>query len=171
MSMQIASLSSAFTWAQGSVSLWAKYLDTSVWSDGSTRWWFKAVAPQAKEFLYLRKSFQANMVSMWMRVNSADFAYSGTIGGELGAEWFHVGVRWDCGQGKLWMYVKGAQRRYWDTVGTPVDATGFRSGNDDAVVGAGFYVNPAEEHNGWLAHVALWDTCLSADELLALAEV
>ena len=150
-----ADLASAFDWSEFSVALWVKLNSAAVWADGQNRRW--VTMSGASEFLWLRKAFQENMATVWLRINGADYA-STVNWSSVGGDWFHVGLTSKSG-GNAYRYLNGSQATHKSGVAAA-------SGNPMT----SFTVSAsAETHHGWLAHVAVWSVELSGAQMAVLA--
>jgi hypothetical protein len=153
-----ASLASAWDWSAFSVAMWVRMNAAGCWSDGSNRRCLSLSS--GGDFLMVRKAFQNNLFNFWLRMDGSDYASSPSVGGAVGGDWFHVGFGSQSG-GNAYRYINGVQSTHKTGVGSP-------SGN---ALSAATISASAETHHGWLAHVALWDTQLSADQMAVLASV
>lgn len=159
-----ASLAAAFSGQEGTFSAWAKVSGSGVWTDGLTR----------RVIYFLVDS--SNRVGILKPVGSNEIDCLYVAGGTaLGAGktsfsptgWFHVGLTWSKVADQMIFYVNG-------TAITPV-STGLGTfagalSTTQTIVGA-LSTPAAQVWSGFLAHVAVWATPLSAAQILTLATV
>lgn len=160
-----ASLASAFNGAEGTVAAWCKVSGAGVWTDGVLR--------RIATFLVNGSNYAVMFKHTANNTIRCDYSAGGTVetvsstavGGSL--VFFSVAMTWSKAAEQMKVYINGAQ------VGTTQTALGVFAGT---IPSTGARIGAAENaaSNFWsgsLAHVALWDTPLSAAEVAALATV
>ncbi len=151
-----AGLAAAFDAATGTISLWVKMAN-----------WDTAYS-NIVEF----GADGNNRVGLWQVPDGFAGQYLGagvfrqsTWDGET-TDWVHLAFTWDSGANRLQLFVDGVAQ----TPGT--DALTVLSGVNLAHLGASVMVGgPSHYHPGGLAHVALFDSVLSAEAIVDLAGV
>jgi hypothetical protein len=150
------SLRDAWSWAAWSVAFWVKMNSAALWTDGQLRRCFTMSG--GSNFIWLRKSNGANRFQSWHRLNGNDYLKDVTIGEDVSDDWFHVGYSSKTAA-NAYIYINGEQT---------LCKSGCPAPSGDAISTAQISAN-AETHHGWLAHVALWTTELTAAQFAALA--
>ncbi len=159
-----AALAGAFNPAEGSIAIWAKVLNASIWSDGQNRYNI-AFYTDNSNVLLIRKLSTPN--------NTLYFAY--TAGGttksvittNASAGWLCLALTWSKSagaNGELKAYLNGAQ------VGDTQTALGNWVG---PIVSAtiGSWILPAFHWSGLLGRVALYDVALSPAQIAAASRL
>jgi len=162
-----ASLNTAFSGAEGTVFLWGKVSGVGVWTDGSNRELISLYV-DGNNYIFIRKNSGNNTLTYYYNADGALEVTAKAAISETG--WMALGLTWSMssgGDGQVKAYYNGAQESATDT------SLGTWAGSFNAartLVGAGTTV-PAAVFSGYLAHVAIWTTPLTAAQMLALATV
>lgn len=160
-----AALDTALNKAEGTLSCWFQVASAGVWIDGAIRT-LVSLRNGAGNLIELRKSsanntFQAFYLVGGVNKNVAKASYSPTT-------YQHVAITWSKAADQFKLYVGGIQEGATQTgLGTWVGALSPVQTN------IGCRTNMAFDQ-GWkgrIAHVALWNTPLSAAQIAALAVV
>lgn len=157
-----ASLETALNGDEGTISLWCKFLNAGVLTDGAARRIFNINAG-ADDNLSIYKNTTDNQLIYV-------FEGGGTLQGQTIAvtsiDWFHVAMSWSIANGEVKQYLNGNLE---NTDGSASAWTGTFNANY-VVIGADD-VTPAQDWSGWLAHCAIWTKPLSDANVLTLATV
>lgn len=159
-----ASLAGVFGKLEGTMALWAKASAAGVWTDGIARAAAFVGESGGANFGLLRKTTTNNQLG-WL-YDAAATTEAVTLTASPTA-WFHMAITWSKSGDAVKAYYNGAQTGATQTgLGTWVNniASGFCS--IGAIQGAS-----VQYWSGWLAHCAIWNTPLSAAQVLALATV
>lgn len=152
----------AFNGPEGTIALWMKVASAGVWSDGVLRRLFHLTV-DANNQLSIFKSTAANRVDMIYLAGSVTKTVITT--GLTSTDYIHFGLTWSKSGDAMKAYVAGVQS------GATQNGLGVWAGVPTLmIVGAGSLV-PANVINGIEAHYALWNTPLTAAQMLALATV
>lgn len=160
-------LDDVFDFDEGSVSIWAKVYNAGVWTDGIRRSIFR-VFDSAANFIYFYKNTVSNQIR-WQFVTggAADIGSSATVSS---TDWVHIGVTWSITSGEYNQYINGVA-----TVDSPIafstPNTATHPFSSNAVITGSYTTTPANVYYGWLAHPAVFDSALSAADILALATI
>ena len=157
------SMQSAFGSAEGTIALWAKVANVGVWSDATVRR-FATFQVDANNRVYIEKVAGANT-----------FGYNYVAGGTAKnrnrttstTEWFHACLTWSKSNDQVIAYFNGVQEGATLT-GLGVWAGSIVSTNTNIGANA---TTPTSVWSGLLAHAAVWNTPLSAAQVLTLAQV
>jgi hypothetical protein len=153
-------LASDFDGQEGTMAAWVKVRDASVWTDRLSRNVFR-----------LEGSSQNN-VFMSKDAGRALLVFAFAAGGirsmvrfrSLNVDWFHAALTWSKSADQVAGYVNGVEIGSISSIGAwsqPLHPARCVIGGRNALGGSPF--------SGWLAHVALWTTPLTADEIGCLA--
>lgn len=156
-----AALASDFNGAEGTLAGWAKVSAAGVWSDGVGRALvhFKR---DTSNFILIRKAGAAN--NLFWDYRAGGTQESALVSCSLTA-YFHIALTWSKAAEEVKFYLNGVQS------GSTATALGtFGGAITEAQVGAASTV-PGEVWSGLLAHAMLWNTPLTAAQVLALATV
>jgi hypothetical protein len=148
-----AGLASAWNWSAFTIGFWVKMNSAAAWTDGVNRRW--VAMGGGTNFLWLRKAFQNNLINIWLRLNGSDKAVNKAASY---SDWFHFGITVQAG-GTSYYYLNGSATSLWAPTPAP---------SADALASWTLSAS-AETQHGWLAHVAVWNTALSAAQMAALA--
>lgn len=148
----------AFSAVAGSIAIWCK-VGAAQWTDGSIRYMFYIAASPAN-YIVAFKSSVNNSIQLRYRANNitqtVSIATSTT-------NWFHLGLTWDKTADAVKGYFNGAQAGTTQT-GMDVWAGTLASTS----TGLGSSVLNAEVWTGNLAHCAVFDRVLSANDIANL---
>lgn len=159
-----ASFQGAFNSAEGTLACWCKVSAAGVWTDATERRWVNLRA-DASNRLYLNKTAINNQVGCTYIAGGTSKGVNFTTSAPLG--FFHLALTWSKSADQLKFYVNGAQQGATQTaLGTW--AGSLAAGNTAA--GAGDLVG-SNVTSGSLAHVAIWNSALSAAQIATLAVV
>jgi hypothetical protein len=159
-----ATLNAVFDGQSGSLAIWCKMADASVWTDGSFR---RSCVLRADDNnrVILKKQDVANQIGYNYIAGGVNTNNAANIGSPV--SWHHTVLTWDQSADEVIWYVNGIQQ------GAIVGGLGVFVGNLAAtttVIGADSTV-PALVWHGWLSHCAIWDRPLTAAEVLDLSHV
>jgi len=161
-----ASFNTAFSGAEGTVSIWAKVSGAGVWTDGTAR---NVISIEVDP---------SNVVEILKRGGATDdvLKFSHEAGGTLkqldvtgqtSTAWRHLAITWSVVADELKFYIDGAKQGATLTgLGTWAGALGIVTctiGSEDT--------SPTFPWDGYLAHTAVWNTPLTPAQILALATV
>jgi hypothetical protein len=159
-----ATFAAAFNAAEGTAMMWAKVVNAGVWTDGA-----------ARRSIQMRADI-SNRISIEKAAanNEINFVYIAGGTSEVVAiqpitdtDWMHLALTWSKSAG-----ANGEMRAYYNgtQTGATQTALGVWAGALNATVtslGAGG-TGPWNVWNGWVAHGAVWDRPVSADEVQQL---
>ena len=160
-----ASLNTAFNGAAGTFALWHKVSGAGVWTDGVAR------------YMVNLQASANDLIQIWKTVNNNEVKIDYKAGGTLETRalvahsptaWGHYAITWNKAGDQVIAYYNGTQ------AGDTMTALGIWAGDLLAartVVGAFRTDAVSGSIDGWLAHAAVWDTPLTATQILALATV
>lgn len=156
-----AGLASAFNGAAGTLLLWFRVADAGVWTDGSWR-----------RLLSFRVDAN-NSLEVYRRSSDNDLSVTLVSGGTTRTLTYHfasaptgwqcVATTWSEADDKLSLYINGESQ-------TPISYLGTWAGSL-VTAHLGSRWDDAYYWHGDLAHVALWDCALTADEIACLGRV
>jgi len=162
INVKTATLDAAFNGSTGTVAFWMKVANAGVWTDAADRA-MVYLSEDGNNFYSINKH-SANNELRW-RVNCAG-VFNGPVTAQSSIAWLPVAMTWEWGgvNTTMYRYTSGAQD------GAPFTVAAQYVGNlaAVAVIGAAG-IAPSGVFHGWMAHAALWDRVLSADEILGLA--
>lgn len=158
-----ASLNTAFVGAEGTLSAWARVSGVGVWTDGSHRHLITIARNTTTDRIHLKKISVDNRLE-WLR-EGANTIDSVTRTDESTTDWFHMAITWSEAADEVRAYFDGAQEGVTQTgLGTASDILQAANCNIGAQTDT-----PNRSWDGRLAHVALWDTPLTAAQILDIA--
>lgn len=154
-----ASLSGLFNENAGTVTAWGKVSGAGVWADGQSRYLFRAGVDANNDVRLLKNAggglrctYRAGGTSKYVDIVTST------------VDWFNLTLTWDTVAGEVKIYFNGVQQ------GTTQTGLGVWAGAlAEAFIGA--YNAGAGYWDGAIAHVAVWDSVLSATEIAALASI
>lgn len=160
-----ASLAAAFSGAEGSFSIWAKVSGSGVWTDGVTR---RIILFQvdASNRVGINKAVANNEVDILYVAGGTSKSAGVTSFSPTG--WSHFGLTWSAGGNAVKFYLNGAQS------GATLTGLGVFAGalsTTQTIIGSLTTGAAAQVWSGMLAHAAIWNSALSATQMLALATV
>lgn len=156
----LSAISSAFNGDEGSLLFWIKMASSGVWTDGTTRVLFALTT--ASNLIRLRKVTPGVIDSSRVAggntstVSVSSLSFTG---------WMPLLTTWSKSANEFKFYMNGVQQGT-----TQVVASSWSGSMTSAIIGANSTA-PANVHSGYLAHLALWSTPLSAPEAARLAVV
>lgn len=159
-------LASAFNGSQGTLLVWAKVRDASVWSNGALNYPAEFVVNSTNRIL-VRKNTDGSLLLDYIAGGVAKAATLSTSSHGSPTSWMQFIITWDHAGDTVRLFFNGAQ--------SGVDQTGLGSwsGSLDStqtIIGAAGTTN-AGAWNGYIADVALWDTALSISEATTLYSI
>lgn len=157
-----ASLAGAFSGQEGTFSIWLRVSGSGVWTDGITR----------RAILFLVDSSNRVGIHKAVANNEIDFLYvaggtskTGGVTSFSPTGWAHFALTWSLAADELKFYVNGAQSGATQTgLGTFAGALS----STQTIIGS-LSTPAAQVWSGFLAHAAVWNTPLSAAQILTLA--
>lgn len=158
-----AGLASAFSGAEGTVSLWLRANSAAVWSDATQRYLCRLQA-DGSNYLRIFKATTSNRITFEYGAGGTGETYQQTVTGTP-ATWCHLAATWSKAGDTFTPYFLG-------TAGTPQTTLGTFAGSLAATttcIGSAVGNSALSVWHGWLAHVALWTTPLSAADVARLA--
>lgn len=160
-----ATLAGVFDGGEGTVALWARMANAGVWTDGTRRDFYELFV-DGPNFVIVRKSTVNGQID-WL-YNAGGTLEIVSLGGQTTIDWFPLAITWSASAG-----VNGEMRAYIN--GTQTGATqinlGVWAGVPGRVVIGASDLAPNNPWSGYLAHCAMWDRALTADEIAGLAVV
>lgn len=159
-----AGLASAFNTAEGTYAIWFKVSAASTWTDGTQRTMAIFLADSNNQ-VRINKSSSNNVVSWLYRAGSVSSGLDQSGNAQLG--WTHAAITWSKSADQVKFYLNGAQQGTTQTgLGTWAGAVS----STFATIGAGDNTaGPSSKWDGTLAHMALWNTPLTAAQIGSLA--
>lgn len=155
-----ASFRDAFNGLEGSCSIWIKMLDATSWSDTLTHNIFR-FAPDANNQFYFRKQ-GTNTVALIYHAGAVTKVLTATT---TSVAWLHLAATWSKAADQAKLYLNGVQQ------GATMTGLGTWAGTLGATttaLGAADLV-PTLPWRGYLAHLAFWNTPLSATQIASMA--
>jgi hypothetical protein len=159
-----ASLAGAFNAAEGSMAIWFKVAAAGVWTDATDRRGIQ-MRVDSNNRVQLFKTATNNQVQGFYNAGGTGKTVNFTTSAPL--TWFHLAITWSKSADQMIFYFNGAQQGATQT-GLGVWAGSLSS--TLTLVGAGDQAG-GNVYSGYLAHAAVWDTPLSAAQILTLATV
>jgi hypothetical protein len=159
-----ASLAAAFNGQEGTFAMWLKVSSAGVWTDGISR---RAILFQvdANNRIGINKAVASNDVD-WLYVAGATTKSGGVVSFSP-TTFFHIGLTWSKAGDAVKFYVNGVQSGATQTgLGTFAGALA----STQTILGS-LSTTPAQVWSGLEAHVAVWNTPLSAAQMLVAATV
>lgn len=153
--MPQAALNTKFNPDLGSVSIWGKVLNAAEWTSGSSGRLLQLFADNSNR-LYISKSSSNNLIE-------CSYQAGGTAKGinisTTTTDWFNVVVTWDTANDRLRIYFNGSQE------GADQTSLGTWAGSLIGFCNIGASAAGSIMFSGWLAHCAIFDKELTADEI------
>ena len=147
----------AFDPALGSVLAWMKVYNAGVWTDGTSRGIVNIEVGSTNRVLIKRHTDNGNIQYQY---RAGGVAVDNILGGKSDTGWVAVGMTWNVGADELKLFYDGAQG------GATLTGLGTWVG---LIITADFGQHAAAHWNGYLAHIAVWDTALSGDVVAKLS--
>lgn len=157
-----ASLAAAFNGGECTISLWLKVSAVGVWSDATSRRLLTFQVDANNRFL-LQKTATANVLNWFYVAGATTKQISKTTTAPTG--WVHIALTVSKSGDALKAYYNGAQEGATQT-GLGTFAGSLPAG---ATVLGALSTTPGTSWSGYLAHVAVWNTPLSAAQIAELA--
>jgi hypothetical protein len=153
----------AFDGGEFTASLWARVYDSGVWTDGDSRWTFR-LEVDSSNMIHIRQVDNNQLDYRYEAGNTRETIAKADI---TTTGWMHLALTASATADEVKAYYGGSQE------GSTQTGLGTWAGNLDAnktVIGA---VNdtPASAWHGYLAHIAIWATPLTAAEISNLSTV
>jgi beta-glucanase (GH16 family) len=150
---------SLFDGQEGTISLWAKVSAIADWSDVNFKRLFELYVDANNWLILLRDSTQDGFIQIEYRAGGVTKVANCNTLGVL--EWFNITGTWSKTSGEVKIYIDGVLQNTTSGVGTwagNLSATGCTIGNQNTTPGSAIW-------KGDIAHVATWDTPLSATNI------
>lgn len=157
-----ASFRDAFNGQEGSCSIWFKMLDATSWSDGAIHYLFR-FTPDANNQLYFRKQGTNLLTCIYLAGGTTKTLTATTTS----VAWLHLAATWSKAADQVKLYLNGVQQ---GATGTGLGTWAGTLGATTTALGANDLV-PASPWRGYLAHMAFWNTPLSAAQIASLAVI
>jgi len=155
-----SSLSSVFDGNEGTISLWFRPFDGSVWTDTALRRF--ATFTSASHAVIVQRATNAGSTIAGIRVATTTASVTSNT---PNVAWYHVVFTWrQSFDPSIAFYLNGSR------VGSVPQIAAFSGPLTGAVLGAGTTAG-GNGWNGYLAHVAVWNASLSESEIANLAQV
>lgn len=161
-----AGLSAAFGYTEGTISGWFRVRVAGVWTDGQNRNGAEFNAGNVNNRIVPYRTSTNNTLAIRYAANGVVRENTSVaLGGSTA--WFHMAATWSRSADQFKTYLNGAQ------YGATLTGLGLWAGalNSANACIAAFSTAPVGLWDGYSAHVALWDTPLSAAQIAALAVV
>lgn len=150
----------ALNTAEGSMAVWCRVFDASVWTDSSVRKMLIFLT-NANNRMFMQKTGDNNELRHEYRAGGVFDGQS--TGDQSSTDWFHMAMTWSKSNDQLIYYIDGAPVGNIDT-GLGVWAGAIVT----ALIGASS-TGPVAPWHGWLAHAAIWDTPQAPSVIVDLA--
>lgn len=153
----------AFDGTEGTAAIWARVSAAGVWTDGSYDWAVRLFV-DVNNGVDLYKTNVNNLFQASYKAGGTTKARNITCNETT---WLHFVITWSASADKVIAYKNGVQE------GATLTGLGVWAGNLIATatcLGASS-TGPGSPWNGYLAHGAVWDRALSADEVADLAVI
>ena len=160
----ISAAAAAFNGVAGTVIVFAKMLDGTVWGDGANRTLFRMAADAATNGVNLYKGTTSNLIAVYTAGGTTE---SITKTGMSTTAWFMWAITWDKNagaDGEVKAYFNGVQE------GSTQTALGIWSGvptSDRSFIGAQTAV-PGQVMNGWIGDVVLLNRAATPAEIASV---
>lgn len=153
----------AFPALEGTKAIWIK-LDTNTWTDGLTHWGWTNQVDGANRTAFRKESTNNRLNWIYREGNTERFVVLDSV---TSTGWLHMAMTWSAAAGAMKAYFNGAQ------TGSNQTVSGAFTGSLAATTTTLFAANTSGTTGwtGYLAHAAVWNTPLSAAQILALATV
>lgn len=157
------SLAAAFGAAEGTLAGWMQASGAGFWSDTVTTRRMAYFLADTNNRVYLQKTTTPNQLTAVYIAGGTNKSINFATGAPLA--FFHFALTWSKAADQFKFYIAGAQ------VGSTATGLGTWAGalsSTNATIGCGG-IGPFNVHDGSLAHVAVWNTPLSAAQVATLA--
>jgi len=158
--VQTASLASAFNGDAGTLVVWGKVYDASVWEDSAYRDLF-GIYVDAANSIRLGKTNTNNQIRGRYESGNAVKSITGTLST---TDFFQMAITWDSVADEVKLFVDGSQE------GATASSLGTWAGTPSHFVLGAEYIGGAN-WNGYEAHGGVWTKALTPAQILALASV
>ena len=156
-----AVLASDFNGAEGTLACWAKVSAAGIWADSTARNCIEVGS--ATQYIYIKRDTPNNELQVIRNVGGGDYDYVNIVTAAP-TGWFHCAITWSDSGDKLIAYYNGTQSGSTQT-GIGLWSTTLTYASIGSQNGGGVF------WSGLLAHVALWTTPLSAQQVAELARI
>ena len=163
-----ATFNTAFNGAEGSLSMWLRVGAAGVWTDATDRR-FLSLRVDGNNYIIMQR-VGANNNRVTTTYNAGAVGKTITHDGLSSTDWMHWAATWSKSSGatgEVKFYYNGSQ------VGATLDNLGVWAGNLSntlTTIGAASTI-PSAVWSGYAAHVAIWNTPLTAVQIANLATV
>ncbi len=162
------SINTVWDGAELTLHIWAKMLNSGVWTDTTFRTLFDFRTADA-DYINIRKSNTINDIDFQRRAGAGiDSNIDGVdVNAIAGTDWFSLTVTISETEDEMMAYVNGSQ------VGSTLTGLGAWSGaltSTQCTIGS-FTLNPNSVHSGYLAYAVVWTKVLSTAQILAAATI
>ena len=157
-------LNADFSGTVGTAMIWLKVNDNSVWTDGATRRALIIYADPDNYFLIEKRNLDNRLRFLYSAGSTVDAV---TVAGQTSTNFLLCTMTWDKAKEEVKMYIGASQ-----VGGTQVDlGTWAGTLNGNLCVIGGTNIAPINPWSGYLAHIALWNTALTATQIEKLSKV
>lgn len=160
-----ASLASAFNAAEGTMMAWAKVSAVGVWTDANEGEIIYISPDGLNNIIALQKIATNNTIAFKYRAGGTEKTV--TKGSMTTTGWMNMAMTWSATADQVKAYYGGVQE------GSTLTGLGTWAGtpaNTRTLIGARL-TTPLALFSGYVAHIAVWTTPLSAAQILSLATV
>ena len=154
----------AFNPREGTISIWAKITDITVWGDGTGRRVFTMGTGATSETILLAKS-TATSTMVFQYVANNTIAGWGTGSGLSSTEWEHYAITFSRSASQVIHYYQGVLRETDTSMGDFVGALN----DNNTLWGNAISGNNVGRWVGLMAHGAVWNTALTASQVKLLS--
>lgn len=162
-----ATLAGVFSGVAGTSMLWMKAFNAGVWTDSTQRFLSTFGADNNNRVIMFRTTTNNQLQFRYVAGGTTETVDDTSLGGST--DWNHLAITWDKNAGatgEVKVFINGSQS------GATQDGLGVWAGAiADATTWIGSRTGGGDLWHGWLAHVALWDSALSAAQIADLAAV
>ncbi|MCE7947213.1 MAG: LamG domain-containing protein [Chloroflexi bacterium CFX4] len=153
-----SSLASVFNGSEGTLLLWLKAYDGTVWSSFTRQFW---ASVDGSNLLTVHAGATANTLELIRIASAVDRRGSSAVSG---TGWYPVVMTWSAAANEARFYLDRLLLGAGTSIGT------FSGTISELVIGAGS-TSGSFGFNGYLAHVALWNAALSPAEVQLISVV
>lgn len=161
VTLNVAGLKAAFGGPEGTLLMWLKVRDVSVWTDSTTRILFDARSLGPTNFVKIQRKSSNNNMLFAYRSGSVDKEL--TLTGKSDTDWVSMGATWSEGSDEIRVYWNGVQE------GATLTGLGVWGAQPDEITIGGRA--GATVWDGGLALVPLWDAALSPAKMLSIGVI
>ncbi|MFZ2097328.1 MAG: LamG domain-containing protein [Anaerolineales bacterium] len=145
----------------GTLMLWFKAYNSGVWTDSTIRYCIYFFGDDNNKWA-IYKSSTNNLFMIARKAAGTWETATYTMTGYY-TSWYCAALTWDASIQETKGYMNGVQ------VGSTITAKNFVGSLSAGLIGAASKI-PVNVWNGYIAHLAMWDRVLTAEELLALSQ-